>query len=272
MCGTDSREAVVLIHGMAASAHDWDFLAPALRAAGYPVLAPDLLGHGDGPHPPTPTAYTFEEVFRHLAGQIASAADGRPLALVGHSLGGLLALTFVRRFPRQVRRLVLVSPFYAWEQLRLSYRLYHRHLPLAERALHRLPQQALYLWLRLFGETAAFPPPVRRQIAADYKRASPHILRIPATIPRDTPAWLPEVRVPTLLVGGRRDRTLSPPSFEVLARRLPCARLVWFDTCGHQPHLAQPERFQALVMAFLRQSPPQAATTGRTPNMCLQEP
>jgi len=244
-------EAVVMIHGMAASAHDWDFLVPALRVAGYSVMTPDLLGHGDGPHPPAPEVYTFEGVFHHLVAQIGAEVRDRPLVLVGHSLGGLLALTFAYRFLYRVRVLVLVNPFYAWEQLGLGFRVYHRHLPLAERALRHVPAVVLHGWMSLFGEAATFPSTVRRQVVADYKRASPHILRIPATIPRNTVDWLPAVRVPTLLVGGRRDRTLSPDSFTALARRLPYARLVWFEDCGHQPHLAQPERFNALVLSFL---------------------
>lgn len=247
----DGPEAVVLIHGMAASAHDWDFLAPVLREAGYDVLAPDLLGHGDGPHPAAPEAYAFEEVCRHLLAQVEAATEGRPLALVGHSLGGLLALTLARRLSPRVRALVLVNPFYAWEQLGPALRLYHRHLPLAEGGLRLLPRFLLHTWLRLFGEAATFPPAVRRQIVADYKRASPHILRIPVSIPRGTQNGLSDVRAPTLILGGRRDRTLSPASFAALARRLPNARLVWFEDCGHQPHLAQPARFNALVLDFL---------------------
>jgi len=63
---------VIMIHGLAASLHDWDFLIPDLVAAGYEACALDLLGHGESYKPARLEDYNAENVFNHLSTWIES--------------------------------------------------------------------------------------------------------------------------------------------------------------------------------------------------------
>ncbi|MDX1379056.1 MAG: alpha/beta fold hydrolase, partial [Anaerolineales bacterium] len=88
---------VVLIHGVAASLHDWDDLIPALTMNGCATYALDLLGHGDSPKPDS-RAYHVDQVFDHFLDWMTSLRLTEPAVLIGHSLGGYLALEYARRF------------------------------------------------------------------------------------------------------------------------------------------------------------------------------
>jgi pimeloyl-ACP methyl ester carboxylesterase len=93
---------VILIHGVAASLHDWDDLIPELTQRGYASYALDLLGHGDSPKPES-RAYRLHWIIDHFTGWIQSLHLTEPAVLVGHSLGGYVALEYTRRVPASTR-------------------------------------------------------------------------------------------------------------------------------------------------------------------------
>src|SRR5258706_16342363 len=107
---------VILIHGLAASLHDWDALIPELTTNGYSSYALDILGHGDSPKP-TSRAYQMEWLFENFMNWMRSLHLTEPAILIGHSLGGYLALEYARRVPVWTRVLILVNPFYSRSQL-----------------------------------------------------------------------------------------------------------------------------------------------------------
>ena len=82
---------VILIHGIAASLHDWDDLIPALAGSGHACFAPDLLGHGDSPKPDS-RSYHMEWLVGHFCNWMQSLRLTEPAVLIGHSLGGYIAL------------------------------------------------------------------------------------------------------------------------------------------------------------------------------------
>ncbi|MGA5194735.1 alpha/beta fold hydrolase [Streptomyces exfoliatus] len=90
---------LVLLHGYGRSLHDWDFAAPLLAAAGHRVLAVDLPGHGGSP---SISPWTLSTVVEHLADTLD--AHGVPEAVVvGHSLGGIVAVEYARADPDRAR-------------------------------------------------------------------------------------------------------------------------------------------------------------------------
>src|SRR5439155_19747001 len=100
-----SGPPVVLIHGMVNSSRHWEAVARQL-ASGYTVIAPDLIGHGDSATPRGDYSLgAHAAVIRDL---LASLEIDRA-TLVGHSLGGGVAMIFVYHFPQRTERLVLVS-------------------------------------------------------------------------------------------------------------------------------------------------------------------
>jgi pimeloyl-ACP methyl ester carboxylesterase len=246
-----SGEPVILLHGIAASLYDWNRLIPDLAGNGYRALALDLPGHGESFKPADPEAYRLEAIYEHLEGWIGEQAGAAPLVLVGHSMGGYLSLLYALRHPGEVRGLVLINPLYSPQQLTPLVQAMRRRPQLGEKALRATPE-----WLMNFlmgwdpSKPADFPPEARRQIANDYKRASPHIVYITRLIPDLTPL-LDQITAPTLLIWGEKDQTLLPASFHRLAELLRGAATSAIPGCGHQPHIGQPALVNRLTLEFL---------------------
>jgi pimeloyl-ACP methyl ester carboxylesterase len=244
-------QPVVLIHGLGASKRDWEGLSPILRAKGFTPLSPDLVGHGENAKPEDPSEYHISMIFMGFEEWLRTQTIQQRLSLVGHSIGGYIALRFALDYPDRVRSLVLVDPFYKSGQLTLPMRSVHRRPGLSSRVLEKIPYWLMKIVLAQMPRGGArFTWDVRERIASDLKRASPHILNVSATLP-DLEAELPSVSVPTLVVWGQGDLTLRPRSFHTLVELMPNAVAHPFAKCGHQPHLAQPEVFNRLVADFL---------------------
>jgi pimeloyl-ACP methyl ester carboxylesterase len=94
-----------------------------------------------------------------------------------------------------------------------------------------------------------FPPEVRKQIANDYKRASPHFVYITREIP-DLTSYLDSVNTDTLLIWGEKDLTLAPASFHSLAQKLPNAAASPILNSGHQPHIGNPDLVNRIILEF----------------------
>lgn len=246
---------VVLIHGMAASLHDWDALVPCLAERRYHACALDLPGHGDSLKPAEARQYQVERLYRHVRDWIDELDLPTPLLLVGHSLGGYLCLDYARRHPERVRGLALINPLYTPGQLSPLVRLLRRRPALGIRAMGLAPAWAIHAALKLDPtHRDHFSPERRRQIAADYKRAAPEILYITRSLPDLTPA-LPLISHPALVVWGENDLTLRPDSFPRLTQALQNARSAPVPGCGHQPHIGRPELVNHHVLDFFASLP-----------------
>lgn len=254
---------VVLIHGLSASLHDWDSLIPALTAGGYSAYAPDLLGHGDSPKPALPL-YQMEWLVDHFVQWLEGLRLGQPVVLIGHSLGGYLALEYARRYPEHVRGLVLVDPFYSNSQLAPAMQFIYAHPTLTRLFVGRGPKWLIRamvdFWSMAMGHgpwgSHALSEEVRDQTAVDYLRTSPAVYGI-LNPPLDLRPYLGSIPAPTLVVWGEHDETLFPASFQELARRLPNGQGKSIAT-GHVPHQAEPDWFNRQVLEFLGSLPPDA--------------
>lgn len=251
-----SGAPVILIHGLAASLHDWDALLPALASGGYSGYALDLLGHGESAKPDS-RSYHVDWLADHLSAWVEALALDQPPVLVGHSLGGYLALDYAHRFPKSCRALVLVDPFYQLAQLPALLRFSYRSPALNTALIQRIPRFAFRLIIDLtsvsLGHTGgalySLPEHVRAQTALDYKRTNPGVYNIPHTL-RDLTSNLPALDFPSLVVWGQRDQTLSPASFKHLVELLPVARGVCLSS-GHVPHQSNAQEFNQLVLEYL---------------------
>ena len=100
-----SGEVVMLIHGMAGSSDTWQAVVPQL-ARRYRVIAPDLLGHGQSTKPRTDYSLgAFAAGLRDLLDEVGISRA----TIVGHSLGGGVAMQFLYQHPQYCQRLILVS-------------------------------------------------------------------------------------------------------------------------------------------------------------------
>jgi len=248
---------VVMIHGVAASLHDWDDLIPALTQNGYASYALDLLGHGESPKLES-RAYHIDWVFDHFLEWITSLRLTEPAVIIGHSLGGYIALEYARRFSAWTRSLILVNPFYSLSQLPFLLRRTYRHPSLSNLISARFPEWVFRFVVDMTsvsmghssGALHALPERIRAQTALDYTRTAPGVYNIPNTM-NDQTEHLSSIILPSLVVWGSRDQTLAPASFPALINKLPRAEGKSIHA-GHVPHQSNAEEFNATVLDFLQ--------------------
>src|SRR5215208_1632569 len=190
---------VILIHGIAASHHDWDDLIPELSGHGYASYALDLLGHGDSPKLNS-RAYQMDWLLEHFFYWMKSLRLTEPAILIGHSLGGYIALEYARRLSAWTRGLVLVNPFYSRAQLPFLIRKTYSRPNLSKLVIGKVPEK----WFRFFvdlssatighsvGAMRSLPERIREQTVLDYKRTPPGVYHLPGAISEIT-NLLPEI-------------------------------------------------------------------------------
>src|SRR6266536_276299 len=212
---------LVLLHGILGSRRSWAELISLLEQD-FTVIAPDLLGHGDSAKPRGD--YSLGAHAGRLR-DLLDALEVERVTLVGHSLGGGVAMQFVWLFPQRCERLVLVS----------SGGLGRGYVSLGDAETRR-----------------AFLATIRTVVDPGGQTVS-------------ALEWLPALaRTPTLLVWGARDR-LIPVAHGVAAQQaIPGSRLEVFEQAGHLPHLSDPPRFAALLQDFVATTPaPEAGRVER---------
>jgi pimeloyl-ACP methyl ester carboxylesterase len=162
--GPAGAPVLVAVHGLGGSALNWGLLGPRL-AGRHRVLAVDLFGHGGSGLPVSRRGLAAD---RRMLHRFLTEVVGAPVVLLGHSMGGVLALQHTAEHPDTVDRLVLLAPPVPGGQGRLDVAL------LARRALLRLPGVAAAVRHRL----AALSP--EQVVDQQLRQATPHPERVPA--------------------------------------------------------------------------------------------
>ncbi len=248
---------VVLLHGIAASLHDWDALLPELKSNGYAAYALDLLGHGASAKPNS-RAYHIDWILEHFRKWMDGLNLNQPAVLIGHSLGGYLALDFALRYPGEIKCLVLSNPLYKPDQLSKLLRMAYRRPGINSLIFQRAPQ---WLWRLIIDMTSVslgrtggsffnLPENVRRQTALDYKKTAPGVYNLPNTL-QDLSDRLSKIDLQTLVIWGDRDQTLEPDSFKILVQSMPHAEGRAIIGAGHVVHQSHSNEFNQNVLEFL---------------------
>jgi pimeloyl-ACP methyl ester carboxylesterase len=246
-----SGDPLMLVHGLGGAAANWLALAPLLLP-GRRVVVPELPGHGGSePLPAAPSLNTY-------ADRLALLLD-EPSAVVGHSLGGAIALRLAIRHPDRVRALVLAgSAGISSGSRRARYSLTITGLlkPGKRIAPHRrrVGQSALLKTI-VFGRWGASDPSALPAELAEAYLAGParHTDTVSAAraLMRDDPRVdLERVHCPTLLLWGARDNQLPIGDAFEYARRLR-APLRAIADCGHLLIAERPDACADAVQEFL---------------------
>jgi len=214
---------VIFLHGWASSSKMWAGLLPQL-AADYRCWSLDLPGFGDSDKPPTSwysipnyTAMVLEFARLHALG---------PLRLVGHSMGGLIALDLGARHPEQVERLVAINPVITGRpRLRpLARPSYSRHV--LQWAMRVSPPVMQPLLAHPLGYRVTGLHPLRRRTEEFFKSTADSLFSSGrAIIAYDLTPLLPRILAPTLIIVGDRDANVSSREGRFAAGRIPSARL-----------------------------------------------
>jgi len=244
-------ETLVLVHGLGGSAANWLALAPLLLP-GRRVLVPELPGHGGSD--PLPAAASLNAYADRIAGLL-----DEPAAIVGHSLGGAVALRLAIRRPELVRALVLAGAAgISSGTRRARYGLTVTGLLKPARKIapyrRRVARSALLKTL-VFGRWGASDPPALPEDVAEAFLSGParHTDTVSAAraLVRDDPRPdLDRVQCSTLLLWGARDNQLPVGDAFEYARRLG-APLRAIADCGHLLIGERPDACADAIEAFL---------------------
>jgi pimeloyl-ACP methyl ester carboxylesterase len=261
-----SGPPVVLIHGMLNSSSHWSEVARAL-ADEHTVIAPDLIGHGDSAAPRGDYS-----LGAHAASirDLLAAIGIEKATIVGHSLGGGVAMQFFYQFPQRAERLVLISSGGLGREV--SPLLRTAALPgtsaLLSLTIH--PRVVGALWdggrrLRSRGSSLgvqlqAIARALRPLQSADAQQAFLHTLRSVIDVHGQRVSatdrlYLLEA-LPTMIVWGGADNTIPIRHGREAAAAIPGCRFETIPGAAHFPHLEEPDAVAALLGDFIATTEP----------------
>ena len=258
---TGSGPALLLIHGIGDSSDTWREIIPLL-ARDHTVIAPDLLGHGRSDKP---RADYSVAAYANAMRDLISVLGIERVTVIGHSLGGGVAMQFAYQYPERCQRLVLVSSGGVSRDVHPMLRLASVPsadvvLPLLAWPVTRIATRALFTLLE--------------SLATDLGRDADDLLRVFEALP-DAPARTAFVRtlravvdrrgqvitmldrcyltrgMPTLLIWGTRDAVIPYQHARLAHAAMPGSRLDTFEEAGHFPHHSDPPRFESALRDFL---------------------
>lgn len=245
--------AVVLLHGWSAFKEIWWStllaLAPHARA-----FAPDMPGHGGSPLAGSTRMALIAERIARFCTEIETG----PLTLVGHSMGGNVAVELALARPDLVRRLVLVdaavessempaytrsylSSAYGWAMMRASMKLAGQ----AARIGARIPHVHGGGLVRSALRRASYWP--------RHDAAALHLL-LNELVGNSLGERLHAISVPTLVISGEFDPLVPPALSQRTAAAIPDAHYTLIRGAGHNPMDERPREFETALLAFVEKS------------------
>lgn len=270
MYGPADAPPIVLTHGWGADATEWSYLKRDL-AGRFRLIAWDLPGLGLSKKPDD-NDYRLETLARHLDA-VVDLAGGRPVVLLGHSIGGMINLTYARIFPEalgsRVAGLAIVHSTYTNPVRTVKFAPIATALegpllvPLLHLTIALWPLVWLMNWLSYFNgsfhqqsHTGAYSGGETKgqlDFAAGFiPRARPDVVArgMFGMLAYDATAVPPTLTLPTLVVAADLDSTCLPEASERIAREAPGATLVTLAPARHMGLIEHHDRFATIVADF----------------------
>ena len=247
--GDGDAPAVVFVHGIGGAARAWTPQLASFDAVGLHPVAIDLPGYGA--RVPV-TQLDFEGLASDLEATTARLGLHRPV-LVGHSMGGMVVQTALRRRPDGYRAVVLcnTSPAFGNQAGDFQKKFVADRLgPLDAGAT--MADLAASMIGGLMGPS---PEAAGRALAIEIMAATPastYRAAVRCLVTFDERANLAGIRAPVLCLAGAHDRAAPAAAMERMAAKIPGARYKCLAGVGHLPNLEAPAAFDGVIMAFLR--------------------
>lgn len=270
IAGKGGRKLAMLLHGFPESNYSWRFQIPLLVKLGYEVWAPNLRGYGRSSKPAHLRDYAIEYLMEDIAQLIDQATEGRPVTLIAHDWGALIAWAFAASNQRPLERLVILNvPHPArlaeglrtWRQLKKSWYVFFFQIPwLPERLMAARGAQAIgRAFSALAIDQTNFGPEVLQNYRdnalipgaltamVNYYRAAAQTTGF-SNFRRDKVAT---IIVPTLMIWGEEDLALGvelTDGYDGLVQDFTLRRL---KGVGHWVQQENPEAVNAHLEAWL---------------------
>jgi pimeloyl-ACP methyl ester carboxylesterase len=267
--GPNVQRAAVFVHSSAMRTDIWHYQLPGL--GGHRLIFYDLRGHGLS-QPKGTAPFTIRQLAEDLLAVI-EAADVDEVVIVGHSIGGMIALELCKLRPSlvgsSIKGLVLANTTYrpAAESFGIGGAVISRLERFTRRPLDVLGSQAVPidrlrnilppsdLFFMAVSLTAFGREPSARQVDLIYDMMSETPTDVLFDLVKayrsfDVRSFLPEVSVPVLVIGGSHDRLTLPEASIFMSEQLPKAELHVLDGCGHMTMLERHDEFNARLKTF----------------------
>ncbi len=261
--GPEAGAPTILLHGFPEFWYGWRHQIGPLAAAGLRVVAPDQRGYGRSDKPADLAAYHLDR----LAGDVIALADayGFPtVRLVGHDWGGLVAWWVASHYPDRIERLAILNAphpgivgdymrHHPGQMLRSTYVGLFQLPGLPERLLTAGRCRALRRALTTTSRPGAFAAADLDRYVEAWRQPGAmtgmlNWYRALVRLPRAKP---PRVRVPTLILWGRRDTALQAGLAEASLAVCDEGRIRWYDRASHWLAHEEPAAVNADLIAFL---------------------
>ena len=233
-------KTLVLLHGLGTSSSTWIHILPRLTKT-FHVIAVDLPGFGFSSLKNGREFFSLAEFSETLA-QILPRITGSPFTLIGHSLGGWLAMDYVVRSPQRVEEIILINP---------AGILYPGVAE--QRQLFEITNlRSLYTFLgRLWWKYPWYFKLFAPAVLHDLKKRK--IVQFVGSIQEKDflNERLSKLRKPARLIWGRNDGVISQETIRVLKTQLPQIELNFIDRCGHVPQLERPAELLRILEEVL---------------------
>jgi 3-oxoadipate enol-lactonase len=246
---TGTKSTAILLHGLGANSDSWQYQWQALADAGYRVIVPDMFGFGRSPYENKKNtiesmADDVHELMQKLGVEKAS--------FIGLSMGGAIALRFALKYPAKVEKLVLANTAARFAN-KISGNIY--------KILKRI--FVMSVMPRKYGADMVsrfvFPKSGQEEYRAEFFREimmsdkMAYFDSVKSIIRHDVRKELAKITVPTLVIGGSHD--FVTPSFlqKAIAENIKGSKLVIIEGAGHVSSVDSAGRFNAEMLAFLRQ-------------------
>ena len=245
---------IVMIHGFTGSKENWYPLAERLHG-NYRLLIPDLPGWGESDRKPG-ADYGFGAQAERVAAFIQSRSPGKPVVLLGHSMGGGIAALVAARYPRLVAKVGLLDAAgVRFDENEFGLDVLAGNNPFAvtdDASLRRyidivFHQQQAKPWI---------PWPASRGFIQKRKRDAAFEQSVLDKIGRGPEQFTPgdaaaNIHQPALLLWGRQDAVIDPSAMAIFAAKMPQARQVLVDDAGHMSLMEQPAAIADAVVQLI---------------------
>ncbi len=261
--GQPNGRTVMLFHGFNFGGFYFSGPIEALRNEGFRVVVPDQIGFGRSSKPVIP--YDFHDMAMNSRALLKSLGIAKA-AIVGHSMGGMLAARFASSYPDVTERVVLYNPIgltdARWDQPYTSTD--DAYKALLNQTHDENYAQALGTIQRYFA-TSPWRPEFDQfvrimyapSLSADWPRLAMvrTLLRQMLYFDPVVYDW-PHIKVKALVLGGDKDGPDFPAQAKHVADTIPGGQMVLIPGAGHVPHIEKPEIFNRELLKFLKSDAP----------------
>lgn len=241
-CDCGQGEMVFMLHGWGSKKELFNNIIEHVSEK-YRVIAPDFPGMGETAEPPE--VWSLDD-FVNWTLDFIKSFDVRKIILLGHSFGGrvVIKIASMKDLPFEIEKVVLTGSAGIMPKRTLSYKVKVGSYKLAKKFLLCPPVKKLF--------PDALEKMQKKRGSADYSSASP-VMRgcLVKVVNEDLKSYLPEIKVPSLLIWGTADDATPLSDGELMEKLIPDAGLVKLNGAGHYSWLNDPYTFIAVLKSFL---------------------